>query len=93
MPRNDRSALAPRSHFSPKVKTSFTYSWPVRQPADLFDYKPRLQQHHGVHSRRHVKGERFAFIMALPLPGFPIVSVAAGTDFRLCLTSQPSLTI
>jgi hypothetical protein len=63
------SALAPRSpHFSPKVK-NIIYLFMAGAPSqlDLFDYKPRLQQHHGQPIPEDiVKGERFAFIKGTP---------------------------
>jgi hypothetical protein len=51
---------------------------------DLFDYKPRLQQHHGQPIPEDiVKGERFAFIKGTPkLLGSPIASASMECGHR-----------
>src|SRR5262245_20842996 len=63
------SALSPQApHFGPKVK-NIIYLFMAGAPSqlDLFDYKPRLQQHHGQPIPEDiVKGERFAFIKGMP---------------------------
>src|SRR5688572_28098009 len=92
------SVLAPKSpHFSPKVK-NIIYLFMAGAPSqlDLFDYKPRLQQHHGQPIPEDiVKGERFAFIKGTPkLLGSPYrfnKYGAAGTEVSELLPQLSTL--
>ncbi len=92
--------VANQPHFSPKVK-NIIYLFMAGAPSqlDLFDYKPRLQQHHGQAIPEDiVKGERFAFIKGTPkLLGSPYRfskhGAAGPKSPSCCLTSRPSLTI
>ncbi|HEV8486915.1 MAG TPA: DUF1501 domain-containing protein [Blastocatellia bacterium] len=55
-------------HFAPKAK-NIIYLFMAGAPSqlDLFDYKPKLEQHNGEEiPEEFVKGERFAFIKGVP---------------------------
>ena len=69
--------LAPKSpHFKPRAKNIiFLFMAGAPSQLDLFDYKPKLNQHDGQKIPEEIiKGERFAFIKGVPrLLGSPYV--------------------
>jgi hypothetical protein len=63
-----QSGQAPRPHFAPKAKNViFLFMAGAPSTPDLFDYKPKLQEHDGQPiPAEFIKGERFAFIKGTP---------------------------
>jgi hypothetical protein len=63
-----QSGQAPRPHFAPKAKNViFLFMAGAPSTPDLFDYKPKLQEHDGeAIPAEFIKGERFAFIKGTP---------------------------
>jgi hypothetical protein len=63
-----QAGQAPRPHFAPKAKNViFLFMAGAPSTPDLFDYKPKLQQHDGQPiPAEFIKGERFAFIKGTP---------------------------
>jgi hypothetical protein len=63
-----QSGQVPRPHFAPKAKNViFLFMAGAPSTPDLFDYKPKLQEHDGQPiPAEFIKGERFAFIKGTP---------------------------